>query len=144
IAGPVNKTGAISPEVKFEPLPPLPPKERKSVWVAFLWSCLPTGGMYYVGKWGWGIGYGVLMVGGMVTGTVLSSRDDMWTGFGITVGSMMVGYFGSMIHAVVAAAYWEPEDEQADLLRDFSTVQAIGPGSDPFPAVTIPIFWGNF
>jgi len=57
---------------------------------------------------------------------------------------MMVGYFGSMIHAVVAAAYWEPEDEQADLLRDFSTVQAIGPGSDPFPAVTIPIFLGNF
>ncbi|MBW1873075.1 MAG: hypothetical protein JRJ19_13480 [Deltaproteobacteria bacterium] len=49
-----------------------------------------------------------------------------------------------MIHAVVAAAYWEPEDEQADLLRDFSTVQAIGPGSDPFPAVTIPIFLGNF
>ncbi len=43
---PQIKKDAVSPELpRFEPLPPLPPKKRKSVWAAFLWSCLPTGGM---------------------------------------------------------------------------------------------------
>jgi hypothetical protein len=137
----------LSPEVPTTgAVAPLPPRERKSIWVAFAWSMMPTAGMYYAGEWEWGIVYTTLFVGGLISGTVLLSYDEYrWIGFGLASGSMGVTYIASMIHAMIAAAAWRPpEPEPTTTTRDFSTVPAIAPGFDPHRPVVFPVFGTKF
>jgi hypothetical protein len=120
-------------------------KRSKSVLAAALWSALPGGGMYYVGKWGWGVFYTSVIVGGYVL--FFSSMGSFEIDWRVPAGGSMIGlgWLASIIHSMVAASDWkDPEAEQVGLIRDFRPIPAIGPGRDPHPAVMIPILSGRF
>jgi hypothetical protein len=152
------ETAAAPPEpaVETPPAPKKPPdvirapprklrKRTKSVLAAALWSALPGGGMYYVGKWGWGIFYTSVIIGGygMFFATI-DATDNDWT---LPVGGLMigVGWLVSIIHAMVAASNWrDPDEEVVGLDRGFHPIPAIVPGRDPHPAVHIQILSGRF
>jgi hypothetical protein len=138
-----------------EPAPVTPPAEirapprrlrrSKSVLAAALWSALPGGGMYYVGKWGWGIFYTSVIVGGYAV--IFSSMDATDIDWMAPAGGLMIGlgWLASIIHSMVAAANWtDPEAEPVGPIRDFRPVPALGPGRDPHPAVMIQILSGRF
>jgi hypothetical protein len=120
-------------------------KRSKSVLVAALWSALPGGGMYYLGKWEWGIVYTTTIVGGMVMFYTFAFSDGYEEL--IAVGGLLfgVGWLASIIHSMVAASNWkDPEAEQVGLGRGITPIPAIGRGRDPHSAVVIPIFSGRF
>jgi hypothetical protein len=120
-------------------------KRTKSVLAAALWSALPGGGMYYVGKWGWGIFYTTVILGGYgMFFASIDATDNEWT---IPTGGLMigVGWLASIIHAMVAAANWrDPDAEVVGLDRGFNPIPAIAPGRDPHPAVHFQILSGRF
>jgi hypothetical protein len=151
--------GSQSPEPAVEthePAPKKPPevirapprklrRRSKSVLAAALWSALPGGGMYYVGKWGWGIFYTTVIVGGYAV--IFASMDSTEVDWMAPTGGLMLGlgWLASIIHSMVAAANWrDPEAETIGLTRDYRPVPAIGRGRDPHPAVVVPIFSGRF
>lgn len=141
-----------------EPLPKKPPevirapprklrRRSKSVLAAALWSALPGGGMYYVGKWGWGIFYTSVIIGGYVVLFSTMDTTSMDIDWMAPTGGLMIGlgWLVSIIHSMVAASNWkDPEAEPVGLIRDFRPVPTIGPGRNPHPAVMVPIFSGRF
>ncbi len=120
-------------------------KRSKSVLAAALWSALPGGGMYYVDKWGWGIFYTSVILGGYgIFFASIDTTDNEWM---LPTGGLMIGlgWLASIIHSMVAAANWrDPEAETIGLTRDYRPVPAIGRGRDPHPAVVVPVFSGEF
>lgn len=120
-------------------------RRSKSVLAAALWSTIPGGGMYYVGKWGWGIFYSTTIVGGMAMFYTFAFSEGSEE-LSVLGGAMFgLGWAASVIHAMIAAAYWEdPDAERAGLDRGFSPVPAIAPGRDPHPAVFFQILSGRF
>jgi len=130
--------------------PPLPPpvvkkKKTKSKLTAGLLSILPGGGMYYVGKWGWGLVYTCLVVGGIGAGlssdTVAEDPDMIYAYFGLAAAA----WIGGGVHAVIAAGEYEEEiEETASLRGGFFPVDSGGRGRDPHPAVVIPVWFGRF
>ena len=124
-------------------------RRTKSVLAAALWSTLPGGGMYYVGKWGWGIFYTSVIVGGYAlfftgAGASMDSAEDDYL---LPMGGLMLGlgWLASIIHSMVAAANWrDTAEETAGLDRGFIPIPAIGRGRDPHPAVYVPILSGRF
>jgi hypothetical protein len=161
IAGKLEGSGvATAPPEPVVETPPPPPKKQpdvirapprkfrkrtKSVLAAALWSALPGGGMYYVGKWGWGIFYTTVILGGYgMFFASIDATDNEWT---IPTGGLMigVGWLASIIHAMVAAANWrDPDAEVVGLDRGFNPIPAIAPGRDPHPAVHFQILSGRF
>jgi len=150
---------ARTPEPAVEPPPPQPKKppevirapprklrkRTKSVLAAALWSALPGGGMYYVGKWGWGIFYTSVIVGGY--GMFFASIDATDNDWMVPTGGLMLGlgWLASIIHAMVAAANWrDPDAEVVGLERDFAPIPAIAPGREPHPAVFFQVLSGRF
>jgi hypothetical protein len=130
--------------------PPAPPpvvreKKTKSVLAAGLLSILPGGGMYYVGKWGWGLMYTCLVIGGIGAGlssdTVAQDPEMVYAYFGLAAAA----WIGGGIHAMFAARdYQEEVGESASLPGGFYPVPANGPGRSPHPAVVIPVWFGRF
>jgi hypothetical protein len=151
--------GSVPPETSVETPPPEPQKpsevirapprklrrRTKSVLAAALWSALPGGGMYYVGKWGWGLLYTAVIVGGY--GVFFASIDATDNDWMLPTGGLMIGlgWLVSIIHSMVAAANWEdPDAEVVGLHRGLSPIPAIAPGRDPHPAVFFRILSGRF
>jgi hypothetical protein len=139
------------PPVKPAPAPlpaPSPPvvkkKKTKSMLAAGLLSILPGGGMYYVGKWGWGLMYTCLVVGGIGAGlesdTVAADPEMSYVYFGVAAAA----WIGGVLHAIIAAKDYEEEEETASLRGGFYPVATGGPGRDPHPAVVIPVWFGRF
>jgi hypothetical protein len=131
------------------PLPPPTPvvkeKKTKSMLAAGLLSILPGGGMYYVGKWGWGLLYTCLVIGGIGAGlssdTVAEDPDMVYAYIGVAAAA----WIGGAIHAIIAARDYEEEvEETASLRGGFYPVATGGRGSDPHPAVVIPVWFGRF
>jgi hypothetical protein len=162
IADKLEGSGVAGAETPPEPVvetPPPPTKQpdvirapprklrrrTKSVLAAALWSVLPGGGMYYVGKWGWGIFYTSVIVGGYgLFFASIDSTDNEWV---LPTGGLMIGlgWLSSIIHAMVAAANWrDPDVETVRLDRGFGPIPAIAPGRDPHPAVFFQILSGRF
>ena len=157
IAAKLEGSQAPEPAVETpEPAPKKPPevihapprklrRRTKSVLAAALWSALPGGGMYYVGKWGWGIFYTAVIVGGYgVFFATIDATDNDWT---LPVGGLMIGlgWLASIIHAMVAASNWrDPDAGVVGLNRGFIPVPAIAPGRDPHPAVFFQVLSGRF
>jgi len=151
------ETAEAPPEPAVEPPPPKKPPEviqapprklrrrTKSVLAAALWSALPGGGMYYVGKWGWGIFYTSVIIGGYgLFFASIDTTDNEWT---LPTGGLMIGlgWLASIIHAMVAAANWrDPDVETVYLDRGFRPIPAIAPGRDPHPAVFFQVLSGRF
>jgi len=108
----------------------LPPRQLKSktVWVAGVLSVLPGGGMFYVGKWGYGLMYAALIVGG-VGASFQDKNQDLRVGLWIIAGAAMAG---SAVHAMFAADDYR--EERPDL----------APGRDPHPALIVPLVIGSF
>jgi hypothetical protein len=130
------------------PIPPPPPvvkeKKTKSVLAAGLLSILPGGGLYYVGKWGWGLMYSCLVVGGIGAGlssdTVAEDPEMTYVYIGVAVAA----WIGGAVHAIIAARNYEEEEETASLRGGFYPVAAGDPGRAPHPAVVIPVWFGRF
>jgi hypothetical protein len=159
IASKLEGSRVPSPEPVVETPPPAPKKppevirapprklrrRTKSVLAAALWSALPGGGMYYVGKWGWGIFYTSVIIGGY--GLFFASIDATDNEWMVPTGGLMIGlgWLASIIHAMVAASNWrDPDAEVVGLDRGFRPVTAGAPGRDPHPAVFFQILSGRF
>ena len=151
------QTAEVPPEpAVVTPAPQKPPdvirapprklrRRSKSVLAAALWSALPGGGMYYVGKWGWGIFYTSVIIGGY--GVFFSSIDATDNEWMVPTGGLMIGlgWLVSIIHSMVAASNWrDPDEETAGLDRGFIPIPAVAPGRDPHPAVYFQILSGRF
>ena len=129
---------------------PVPPpvvkqKKTKSVMVAGLLSILPGGGMYYVGKWGWGLMYTCLVVGGIGAGLSPQAGYDDPEMLYMYIGLAAAAWIGGGIHAMFAATEYEEElEESAALPGGFRPVLTNGPGRNPHPAVVIPVWYSRF
>ena len=139
------------PKVKPAPLPaPIPPpvvkrKKTKSMLAAGLLSILPGGGMYYVGKWGWGLMYTCLVVGSFGAGISPEAGYDDPEMLYLYIGLAAAAWIGGAVHAIIAAKdYQEEIEESAALPGGFYPVPTNGPGRNPHPAVVIPVWFGRF
>lgn len=123
------------------PKPAVPPRKlkTKSVWVAGVLSLVPGGGMFYVGKWGYGIMYACLIVGG-IGASFQPDNQDQQIALWVVAGSAFVG---SVIHAMFAAADYQEEEEVA-LDRSNAYKQPATLGLDPSPAFLVPLITGRF
>jgi hypothetical protein len=128
-------------EAVTEPAPTVPPRKlkTKSVWVAGVLSLVPGGGMFYVGKWGYGILYACLIVGG-IGASFQPDNQDQQIALWVVAGSAFVG---SVIHAMFAAADYQEEEEVA---LDRGNAYARPPiwSLDPAPAFLVPLISGRF
>ena len=128
------------------PAPPMVKKKKtKSKLTAGLLSFLPGGGMYYVGKWGWGLVYTCLVVGsigaGLSSDTVDQDPEMVYVFFGLAAAA----WIGGGVHAIIAAGEYEEEVEETASLRGGFYPVAVGdPGRDPHPAVVLPVWLGRF
>ena len=108
--------------------------ERKSVLTAVVLSGLPGGGMYYVGRWGWGLTYTIGIVTGMglMAGGFASMADGGGGTATLAAGLVLFygGYIGSAVHAGVSASNWRPPGDK-------------GEGAVP-RAVALPLLRGVF
>ncbi len=146
----------LVPQQRLYPQAPLRQPRTKSTTVACLLSFLPGGGMYYLGKWGWGTTYLVGIIGGLglfTTGIKKTSDGDSSTSsnldaMGYTGLALFLGIgVASLIHTYVAADNWK--DPDFDYTRQQSNFQSAFVPTRPkaynaYPALVFPVFGDQF